>query len=89
MVCRLMDFALVVLKLLMFKVFAIIGFSKIEFFNFSGTERVKIFRHASYEYFKYIDTYIYNIYVAMGFLVNSHLLAHYFVLVRLSRSILR
>ena len=41
MVCRLIEFALVVLKLLMFKVFAIIGISKIEFFNFSGTERVK------------------------------------------------
>ena len=41
MVCRLIDFALVVLKLLMFKVCEIIGISKIEFFNFSGTERVK------------------------------------------------
>ena len=40
MVCRLIDFALVVLKLLMFKVCAIIGVSKIAFFNFSGTERV-------------------------------------------------
>ena len=40
MVCRLMDFLLVVLKLLMFKVCGIIGVSKIEFFNFSGTERV-------------------------------------------------
>ena len=29
-----------VLKLLMFKVCAIVHFSKIEFFNFSGTERV-------------------------------------------------
>ena len=41
MVCRLIDFALVVLKLLMFKVCVIVGISKIEFFNFSGTERVK------------------------------------------------
>ena len=41
MVCRLIDFALVVLMLLMFKVCVIIGISKIEFFNFSGTERVK------------------------------------------------
>ena len=41
MVCRLIDFALVVLKLLMFKVCVIIGISKIEIFNFSGTERVK------------------------------------------------
>ena len=41
MVCRLIDFPLVVLKLLMFKVCVIIGISKIEFFNFSGTERVK------------------------------------------------
>ena len=42
MVCRLIDFALVVLKLLMFKVCGIIGISKTEFFNFSGTERVKL-----------------------------------------------
>ena len=41
MVCRLIDFALVVLKLLMFKVCVIIGISKIEFFNLCGTERVK------------------------------------------------
>ena len=41
MVCKLIDFALVVLKLLMFKVCVIIGISKIEIFNFSGTERVK------------------------------------------------
>ena len=41
MVCRLIDFALVVLMLLMFKACVIIGISKIEFFNFSGTERVK------------------------------------------------
>ena len=42
MVCRLKDFALVVLKLLKFKVCGIIGISKIEFFNYSGNERVKI-----------------------------------------------
>ena len=41
MVCRLIDFALVFLKLLVFKVCGIIGISEIEFFNFSGTERVK------------------------------------------------
>ena len=41
MVCRLIDFSLVVLKLLMFKVCVIIGISKIEIFNFSGTERFK------------------------------------------------
>ena len=41
MVCRLIDFALVVLKLWMFKVRGIIVISKIEFFKFSGTERVK------------------------------------------------
>ena len=41
MVCRLIDFALIVLKFLMFNVCVIIGTSKIEFFNFSGTERVK------------------------------------------------
>ena len=40
MVCRLIDFALVVLRLLMFKVCGIIRISKIEFFNFSGTEWV-------------------------------------------------
>ena len=41
MVCRLIDFALMVLKFLMFNVCVIIGISKIEFFKFSGTERVK------------------------------------------------
>ena len=41
MVCRLIDFALVVLKLWMFKVSVIIAISEIESFNFSGTERVK------------------------------------------------
>ena len=40
MVSRLMDVALAVLKLLMFKVCGIIGISKIEFFNFSSTKRV-------------------------------------------------
>ena len=40
MVCKLIDFALVVLKLLMFKVCRIIGISKIEFLIFCGTERV-------------------------------------------------
>ena len=39
--CRLKDFALVVLTLLMFKVCGIIGISGIEFFNVSGTERVE------------------------------------------------
>ena len=41
MTCRLIDFALVVLYLMMFKVGGIIGISKIEFFNFSSIERVK------------------------------------------------
>ena len=41
MVCRLTDLTLVVLELLMFKVCGIINISKIEFFNFSGEERVK------------------------------------------------
>ena len=41
MLCRLIDFALVVLKLLMFQVCGIIGVSKNEFFSFSGIERVK------------------------------------------------
>ena len=40
MVCRLIDFALAVLELLMFKVCGIIGISKMEFCNFSGNERV-------------------------------------------------
>ena len=35
------DFAIMVLKLLMFKICGIIGISKIKFFNFSGTERIK------------------------------------------------
>ena len=41
MVFRLIDFALVVLKLRMFKVCGITGISKIEFFNLFRTERVK------------------------------------------------
>ena len=40
MSCRLIDFALVVLKLLMLKVCVIIDISKIKFFNFSGNEIV-------------------------------------------------
>ena len=40
-VCKLIEFAPVVLKLLIFEVFGIIGISKIEFLNFSGTERLK------------------------------------------------
>ena len=39
-VYRLIGFALVVLKLSMFKVCEIIGILKIAFFNFPGTERV-------------------------------------------------
>ena len=38
---QLIDFALVFLRLLMFKVCGIVGISKIEFLNFSGTKRVK------------------------------------------------
>ena len=41
MVWRLIDLALVILKLLKFKVYAIIGISKIEIFNFSGTDKDK------------------------------------------------
>ena len=41
MVCRLVAFSIAILKLLMFKVCVIIGISKIKFFNFFGTERVK------------------------------------------------
>ena len=40
MVCRLIDFALAVLELLMFKVCGIIGISKMELCNFSGNEMV-------------------------------------------------
>ena len=40
MVCRLIEFAIVILELLMFKVCGIIGISRIEFFNFSVNERV-------------------------------------------------
>ena len=43
MVCRLIDFTLVVLKLLMFKVCGVIGLRKIDFFNFSGTEKTSNF----------------------------------------------
>ena len=39
--CRLIDFALVVLKLLMVKFCGIIRISKMEFIEFSGTERDK------------------------------------------------
>ena len=41
MVWRLIDFANVVFKLSMFKVYGIIGISKIELFHFFGIERVK------------------------------------------------
>ena len=40
MLCRLIDFALVILELLMFNVCGIIDISKIQFFKFSGNERV-------------------------------------------------
>ena len=40
MVCMLIDFALAILKLIMFKVCGIIGVTKIEFSNISVTERV-------------------------------------------------
>ena len=41
MISRMIDLALEVLYFLMFKVCGIIGISKIDFFNFSGTERIK------------------------------------------------
>ena len=44
MISRLIDFALVVLQLLMFKFCGIIGISKVQFFNFSWTERVKQYK---------------------------------------------
>ena len=40
MVCRLIDFAPVVLKLLIFKVCGIIGISEMELSSYSGNERV-------------------------------------------------
>ena len=40
MTSNLIDFALVVLWLFMFKDCGIIGISKIEFFNSSGTEKI-------------------------------------------------
>ena len=40
MVCRLTGFAVVVLKLVMFKVCETTGISRIEFFNFFSIERV-------------------------------------------------
>ena len=42
MISRLMEFAFVVLYLLIFKVCGIIGISKIEFFSFTGSEKVKM-----------------------------------------------
>ena len=42
MVCTLLDFGLVVLKIMMFKVLGIIDISKIEFLNICGTERVDV-----------------------------------------------
>ena len=41
MISRMIDLTIVVLYFLMFKVCGIIGISKIEFFNFSGAERIK------------------------------------------------
>ena len=41
MTCRLIDLAPVILWLLMFKACENFGISKIEFLNFSGTERIK------------------------------------------------
>ena len=49
-VCKLINLALVVLKFLMFKVCGIIGISKIEFFNFSGTERVNNKYHTGLDF---------------------------------------
>ena len=41
MISKLIDFALMALYILVFKVCGIIGISEIEFFNFSSTERIK------------------------------------------------
>ena len=41
MVYKLINFAIVVLNLLIFQDYVVIGISKIQFFNFSGTEEVK------------------------------------------------
>ena len=40
MVCRLVDFPLVDLKLVIFKVCGVMGILKIDFFNFYGNEKV-------------------------------------------------
>ena len=58
MVSRLIDFARVVLKLLMLKVCGIIGVTKIEFSNISGTERVN-----KYLYLKLLNR-LQNLYMA-------------------------
>ena len=54
MVCRLVDFALVVLELLMFKVCGIIGISKIEFFNFSGSTFISVLNKHAPRKLKYL-----------------------------------
>lgn len=41
MLKTLIDFAVVVLELLIFKLYGIIRISKVEFLNFSGNERAK------------------------------------------------
>ena len=56
MVCRLIDFALVVLKLLMFKVCVIIGISKIKFFNFSSSKPLKLVSQSLFKQFQQIST---------------------------------
>ena len=44
MICRLILFAVMIVKLLMSKVYGIIGILEIEFFSFSDTESVKKYR---------------------------------------------
>ena len=41
MLCRLIDFALLILKLLIFQIFGITGISKFEFSKFSVTQSVR------------------------------------------------
>ena len=58
MISKLIDFAHVVLWLLMLKVCGIIGISKIEFFLFSGTEKVK--EHVKYTHERSTNNKLFN-----------------------------
>ena len=66
MTCRLIDFSIRILQLLMFKVCGIIGISEIEILNFSSTERAKwnnvqtshIFLLPKLPYLNHIEKYV-------------------------------